>query len=272
MRGALTFLLLCAAFAAGCSSEDAPAADPGPPVSSVPGGSSSGSPSASPSYVGGQLRECFIPATEVAVSQVTLRGPGLRLPAARFGSRADTVLVLLHQTDTTRCGWGGFGIAAVRAGMAALAPDLCGYGDSNCNQRFIRDPAAQVRLAAAFARERMQARHVVVVGASMGGSQTVRAVAAGVDADAFVDVSGPSSWDGVELIDLADRLRVPGLVIMADSEARQAVQDAEALAKASGARFLGAPAGHGVDLLNDQQTEDLLPLGQQVLDFAASVS
>jgi pimeloyl-ACP methyl ester carboxylesterase len=273
MRCAATLLLLCAALATGCASKTGPEAEPDRPVSTTrPSASPSASPTESPSYVGGELRECFIPATEVAVSQVTLKGAGLRLATARFGARADTVLVLLHQTNTTRCGWGGFGIAAVRAGMAALAPDLCGYGDSRCGQRFLRDPAPQVRLAVAFARERMKARHVVVVGASMGGSQTVRAVAAGVAADAFVDVSGPSSWDGVDLIDLADRVRAPGLVIMADSEAPQAMQDAEALAQATGAQFLGAPSGHGVDLLNDDQTLELLPLGREVLDFAASVS
>ena len=37
---------------------------------------------------------------------------------------------------------------------------------------------------------------VVLVGASMGAARTVFAMADGVDADAWVYLSGPPAWDG----------------------------------------------------------------------------
>ena len=113
----------------------------------------------------------------------------------------------------------------------------------------------------------------MLVGASMGGSQTVVAVAHGVDVDGWVDVSGPAVWEGTTLLDLAPDVLargLPGLVAHAPDDDAQQYAAAQALAPAAGAEFLDAQSDHGWSLLNDHQGT-LRPDGQAVIDFASSV-
>jgi len=194
--------------------------------------------------------------------------PGPDQGAAEEGS-GRTVLVLLHQTDGGgRCGWGPFGNAVAAAGMTALAFDQCGYGDADCSVPDPHDPLPQVRLALAFAREQLGATRVVLVGASMGGSRVVQAVAGGAHVDAWADISGPSEFDGVALAPLATRITTPGLVALAaDTDGRDQADAAQALAVASGATWVMAEEGHGYALLTDV-AQQLRPVGQAVLDLA----
>ena len=178
------------------------------------------------------------------------------------------MVVLLHQTDGGgRCGWGPFGNAVAASGMTALAFDQCGYAGSDCSVPDPDDPLPQVRLALAFARKELGATRVVLVGASMGGSRVVRAVAGGARVDAWADISGPSEFDGVPLAPLADRITTPGLVALAaDADGEDEAAAAQALAVASGATWVPAEGGHGYTLLTDDA--NLLPVGQQVLELA----
>ena len=113
----------------------------------------------------------------------------------------------------------------------------------------------------------------MLVGASMGGSQTVVAVANGVDVDGWVDVSGPAVWEGTTLLDVAPDVQargLPGLVAHAPDDDAQQYAAAQALAPASGAEFLDGQSDHGWFLLNDNQGT-LRPDGQAVIDFASAV-
>lgn len=202
-------------------------------------------------------------------------GVGTTVSAAEFAGEGDTVLVLLHQTGPWGlCGWGRFATEAAAEGLPSIAIDLCGYGDSVCAAGLESTPEALVDLAAAHAREAMGASRVVLVGASMGGSETVIAVAGGAQVDAWVDLSGPSTWGGVRLLGLADELRatgLPGVVAhAADDDALQYVE-ARRLARASGADFLDGLSGHGYELLTDA-LGDLRPDGHTVIDFALDPS
>lgn len=241
---------------------------------SAPSPRASSTPSASATtYVGGALTECFIPKTEATVRPVRLTGTGLRLPGIVFRPAAPegrTVLVLLHQTDGNgRCGWGYFGNAVAATGMTALAFDQCGYGEAECSVSDPDDPLPQVRLALTYARDRLHADRVVLVGASMGGSRTVRAVAAGAAVDAWADVSGPSEFDRVALAPLATKIHVPGLVALAaDTDGEEEATLAEALARDSGATWIAAEGGHGYELLTDSDGA-LRPVGERVLALAA---
>jgi pimeloyl-ACP methyl ester carboxylesterase len=277
---------LAAALLAGCGSggEASPGSEEGRSAgaeTASPTASPTAGPTASPtptSYVGGELGACFIPVTPARVRPAELRGEGLRLPGIVFAPGPDqgpaedgsgrTVLILLHQTDGGgRCGWGPFGNAVAASGMTALAFDQCGYAGSDCSVPDPDDPLPQVQLALAFAREQLGATRVVLVGASMGGSRVVRAVAGGARVDAWADISGPSEFDGVALAPLASRITTPGLVALAaDADGEDEAAAAQALAVASGATWVPAQGGHGYTLLTDEG--DLLPLGQQVLDLA----
>ena len=202
-----------------------------------------------------------------------LEGDGITLTAADFASDAPsgTVLVLLHQTGLLGlCGWGRFAPEAAAAGLPSVAVDLCGYGGSECDAGEATPSEDQVALAVAHARDALGAERVVLVGASMGGSQTVIAVARGAEVDGWADLSGPDVWDGTTLADLAPDVQargLPGLVAHAPDDNEQQYAAAQTLAEATGATFLDGDSGHGWDLLTDNQGT-LRPDGRALIDFA----
>ncbi|WP_328528055.1 lysophospholipase [Nocardioides sp. NBC_00368] len=223
-------------------------------------------------YLKGELAGCFLAETDAGVEPMQVTGPKLTLPAIRFsppeGTDPSAVLVMLHQTDGDRCGWGDFAILAALQGVAGLSYDQCGYAAARCSIEDLDDPVPQVRAALSEAEKQWPGVPVVLVGASMGGSQTVRAVAAGVDVDGWVDLSGPSTWADVELASVAGNIRTPGLVaISEDTDGAEEAAAAQALAQATSSTFVPAEVGHGWDLVveDDRLTE----IGQQIVTYAA---
>lgn len=218
------------------------------------------------------LEDCSLPPTDARVAPATVRGPEVILPAVTFDppdrEPPVAVAILLHQTNGDgMCGWTDFAPYLARQDVAALAFDQCGYGRARCRLEDSDDPVPQVRAALDLAERRWPDTRVVLVGASMGGSQAVRAVAAGVPVDAWADLSGPSEWGGVELASVADRITKPGLVaISAATDGAEEAAAARRLAARTGARFLPVKEGHGYDFLTDLDGR-LLPVGKQVIAF-----
>lgn len=206
------------------------------------------------------------------LTETTLAGPaGVELRAGIFeaSSAGETALVFLHQTGSGLCGWGRFATEAAAEGVSSVAFDHCGYVDSVCPDDLISDLALQVDLAASYARDELGADRVVVIGASMGGSQTVRAVAGGAAVDAWVDVSGPSAWDDTVLLDVAEDIDVPGLVVFTRTDGPSEYAAAKSLARRSGADFLDGGQGHGWDLVTTIRGR-LTPVGRDVLEYATT--
>lgn len=188
------------------------------------------------------------------------------ISAARIGPEtSEAVAVLLPQTSGM-CGWGRWATLAAREGVTSLLVDPCGYGASECGDAGDADPLNEVGPAIALARGELGARRVVLVGTSMGGSLTVQAAAAGADVEGWVDVSGPSGWDGVDQADLAADLPPGGIVVYARSDGAMEFRRARALAREAGARFVDGDNGHGWELLVDPIEERLLRPGTVVLD------
>ncbi|MFE6645208.1 alpha/beta hydrolase [Nocardioides sp. NPDC057772] len=248
---------------AGCGAEDggrsAEVKEPGPVL-----------PTDGP-YIQGELGGCFLPETDAAVEPMQVTGKDLALPAIRFtppeGEDPSAVLVMLHQTDGDRCGWGDFAILAALQGVAGLSFDQCGYGAADCRIKDLDDPVPQVRAALGEVEKQWPDAPVVLVGASMGGSQTVRAVAAGVEVDGWVDLSGPSTWAGVDLASLADAIETPGLIaISEDADGAEEADAARALAEATSSEFVPADAGHGWELVVEEGR--LSTIGQQIVTYA----
>jgi pimeloyl-ACP methyl ester carboxylesterase len=211
-----------------------------------------------------------------AEAEVTeLQGDGLTLPAADFvaDSPSGTVLVLLHQVGPEgMCGWAAFAPQAAAAGLSSVAVDMCGYAAATCAET--TPPEDQVALAVAHARDELDAQRVVLVGASMGGSQTVISVARGADVDGWVDLSGPDVWDHTKLRDLVAEVTargLPGLVAHAPDDNARQYRASMALAEATGAQFLSGESGHGWDLLDDREGV-LRADGQTVIDFLTSIA
>jgi len=203
----------------------------------------------------------------VPVERVVLEGEGTEIVGAVVGdSPATTAVVLLPQIGAAGlCGWLPYAADMARAGVTSLPMDPCGYGESECDVPI----EAQVELAIDHLRD-LGADRVVLMGASMGGSQTVRAMGAGAEVDSWVDLSGPSAWEGEWLLDVAGDVAEPGLVVRARSDGDPAeLGRARRLAARTGATFVEAPSGHGWDMLLDVDRRPTR-VGRAVLEFVCS--
>ena len=223
----------------------------------------------------GQVRErCLsgIPDDAPVRGVSTLRGDGIATPAVDIGpaTTSRTALVLLPQVNAGLCGWGKFATYAATKGVSSVLVDLCGYGDSACSEAGSDDVVGQVDLAADHLRT-LGAERVVVVGVSMGGSQSVRATAGGADVDAWADLSGPPSWDGDRLLDLADRIDLPGFVGYARSDGALAYASAQRLARRTGADFVDGGHGHGWEMLTSVFGRPR-PFADRLLEFVTGVA
>ncbi len=194
--------------------------------------------------------------------------PGVALPAAVYDADAPTTLVLLHQTDRDGlCGWTPYALEAAERGVSALALDTCGWGSAECPDAWDTRSSDQIQYAVDYARSELGGQRVVLVGASMGAARTVFAMADGVDADSWVYLSGPPSWDGRVVAEEARRIDVPGLVLHDPGDGAAEFAASAETAEAAGARFVRADGGHGYDLLFDLDG-NLTRRGEQVLEFA----
>lgn len=222
----------------------------------------------------GELQRCGPqPASvlDAPFETTTLRDPGVgRIPAVRLG-RGKVVVVLLHQTDGGGlCGWIEFATTlAADPALTVLAIDLCGYGESRCTAD--ADQVDPVELAARYARDDLQAKRVVVMGASMGGSVALMAAAALPGIDSAIDLSGPVEWQGMDTIREGRELPVPVLVAMADDEGEEQVTGARRIVDHApeGSEFLPAEAGHGYELLNAMDGS-LTPIADRVIGWLAA--
>ena len=229
-------------------------------------------PAARPTDATAALRERCLSAVpdDADLEALSLTGSaGGAVEAARIGpAGSETVAVLLPQIGGM-CGWGRWATAAAdEAGITSLLVNPCGYGETECTAEQDADPLHEVAAATRAARTELGADRVVLLGTSMGGSLTVIAAAHGAEVDAWADISGPSSWEGVELARLARRIPGDGLVVMAPSDGRAAFRDARALARAAGVRFLAGTSGHGWELLVDPVTGSVTRLGRRLMAFA----
>lgn len=155
-------------------------------------------------------------------------------------------VVMLPQVSGGLCGGLALGEALAAQGVAVLAVDACGYDESTCDE----DAGAyeQVEAGISELRERYGEVPVVAVGASMGGFLAVEAAADGADLTGWVDLSGPSVWEGRSLFDRAADVPGRGLVVHAPTDDERAYAQSRRLARRTGAQFLSARrGGHGWD-------------------------
>lgn len=209
---------------------------------------------------------------EVEAAEVTLKSAGMRLVGAVLvppDSRRDVGVILLPEIGGL-CGSILFAEALAGEGVSAMPIDPCGFGGSTCAKD--AHISRQVTIAADHLRHRLSVRRVVLVGASMGGSQAVRAVAGGARVDAWADISGPSAWDGDRLLELAPQVSRPGFVAFAKHDGDPAeFGRARALAQRSQAVFAPASNGHGWELLT-RLDGGLTTMGKRLVEFAVATN
>jgi pimeloyl-ACP methyl ester carboxylesterase len=178
---------------------------------------------------------------------------GTRLVGHRFG-RGPTAVVLVHQYDGDVCEWAPYAKRLASLGYTVIAFDLRGFGLSqrrvgNASFRYAGDIAAAVKAARSFG-----AKHVVVVGASLGANATVVAGAnVRPPLDGIVSLSAPGSFS-LDAVAAARKLAVPVLYAAADvDQGGIYARDAQAMYDATpGAdkQIVVVPgAAHGVRLV-----------------------
>jgi pimeloyl-ACP methyl ester carboxylesterase len=181
---------------------------------------------------------------------------GVRLYGVESGT-GGTAVVLAHEGGSDSCEWLSYIKTLSRAGIRAFAFDFRGYGDSD-------RPAERKRLAlgrdlaAAVARVRADgARHVFLMGASMGGAAVVQD-SSGIRVDGLISLSGTKLWTGYGINDPAGvrHLSAPFLYVGAREDSRAPLKEARSVFDMVGSSdkeiVLYSGAAHGTSLVELQ--------------------
>lgn len=223
--------------------EPPPAAPPGPSVSTA-----APTPGHTLPPVGA---ECVEEAARGRTLRLT-NGAGYSVAAVDLGSGSSAV-VLAHQSDGSLCEWLPYAEQLAARGFRVLAFDFVGSGSSSLPKQntYVED----LRTAVAYLREH-GAQHVMLVGASMGGTMSVVAAAAITPPlDGVVVLSPPLAFDGVNAERAAPSLRSPVLYVAGATDGDFATY-AKAISDATPTELrtlvVADTAQHGIRLLDSE--------------------
>jgi pimeloyl-ACP methyl ester carboxylesterase len=186
---------------------------------------------------------------------------------------AERAAILLHMMPATRESWRAFGARLANAGIAALAIDLRGHGESvawapsvqaggrkldykNFSEGEHQASILDVRAAAEFLRAR-GLTPMFIVGASIGANLALQFLAESEDTKAAALLSPGTNYRGIEAIPLARRIAPEKKIFIAAAKddknvggaALMASEIHEALACARQLKIF-EKGGHGTDLLD----------------------
>ena len=182
---------------------------------------------------------------------------GTKLAGLRFG-KSQTAVVFAHELGGGACQWMPYARQLAAKGYLTLAFDFRGYGSSQT-----RTGSAKWRLpmdvnAATKEARRLGAKHVILVGASMGGTAVLTA-APNVQppVNAVVSLSGPAEFGRMKADAAAAKLTMP-VLYMVGSLDQDFVADAHTLYDATASQDkalqVRETADHGVRLLGSAAT------------------
>jgi dienelactone hydrolase len=193
----------------------------------------------------------------VAASTYFLKtGDGLRIYAASAGG-GSTAVVLLHESGGAGlCGWLPTMRWLAANGIRAVAIDFRGYPPSGTPALAIYHHYAQDIQAAVDAAHTLGAKHVFVMGASMGGAATVAEAPTLKDVTGVISLSGELELPTSELdaIGAAPKIKVPFVFVGSEADGYVIGSEARRLTRAVGSKDKQVhlfPGGyHGWDLLD----------------------
>jgi len=196
-------------------------------------------------------------AAGVAASTYFLKtGDGLRLYAASAGD-GSTAVVLLHESGGAGlCGWLPTMRWLAANGIRAVAINFRGYPPSGTPALAIYHHYAQDIQAAVDAAHTLGAKHVFVLGASMGGAATVAEAPKLKDVAGVISLSGELDLPTSELdaIGAAPKITVPFLFVGSEADGYVPGSEARRLTRAVGSHdkqvHIFSGGYHGWDLLD----------------------
>jgi pimeloyl-ACP methyl ester carboxylesterase len=225
-------LLLFAALASGCGNEDQT------PDSTVPPSSSG-----------------------------TTTGPGITLGGHLYGS-GNWGVVLSHMYPTDQTSWTAIAERLAQEGYLVLTYDFRGYGESG-GSKDIAQIDRDVFAATNYLRV-AGASDIVLVGASMGGTASLKAATtfqamSSVRLAGVVTLSAPVEFQGLSAAGSVPQLVVPLLLIAAENDVgAEGARKLEELSGNKGDIQIVPGSDHGTDLFSGAQADRVWQL---LLDF-----
>jgi pimeloyl-ACP methyl ester carboxylesterase len=175
---------------------------------------------------------------------------GLVLHGRVYGEKTGTTAVILaHELDRNQNVWSRLAEHLAARGFQVLTFDFRGHGESP-GQKEVGVADGDVAAAVRFLRRLNQARPIVLVGASMGGTAVLKVASRG-EVKGVVTLSAPVSVRGLSALPDVERIVAPKLFIAAEGDGRYA-QNARRLfdqAKDPKELKLFPGSAHGSDLL-----------------------
>ncbi|MDA1096487.1 MAG: alpha/beta fold hydrolase [Chloroflexi bacterium] len=200
---------------------------------------------------------------------------GLRLsgtlfrPVGNGEQSSDLGVVLSHMYPADQSSWHLFGRRLATMGLAALAFDFRGYGDSQDE----KNPALidrDVEAAVDYLLTQGVAL-VVLIGASMGGTASLIVADRRVEVVGVATLSAPLEFNGLDARDAVDGLTTAALFIAAEGDGR-AERFARGFADAATApavAFVVPGSDHGTELLEGDQSREV---GILLVEFVSNLS
>ena len=163
-------------------------------------------------FVGCASDRAPMPTPDGASSIGFTTGDGVELKGKLFGE-GDTGVVLAHMFASDQTGWWEFGQVLADEGYIALSFDFRGYGESG-GSKDINLIDVDIRAALEVLRDR-GASSIFLIGASMGGTASLKVAASGSVAG-VVSLSSPLDFRGLTVE--KERVRVPVLLMVSEED------------------------------------------------------
>lgn len=194
---------------------------------------------------------------DVAIEQIASPEGASRLLVATWGEGPTSVLVLHQTTGDGLCGSVSYGDWLAGQGLQVSAMDLCGYGQSTCDETLSAAPAEQVKLVVDHLRA-SGGGDVALVGASLGGSVAMTA-GPKVGASRVVALSPPNRWEGLlRDTEATAAMSAPWVLVTAKADRGVNADDWKAAgsSNADGEVIVVPGSDHGWSLVTDGRLTD----------------
>jgi pimeloyl-ACP methyl ester carboxylesterase len=196
-----------------------------------------------------------------ATTETITTDDGLHLDARLFAADPQRLVILLHMYPGNQESWFSTAEMLRDRGISALTFDFRGYGASEGDVE-PGDIGHDVRGAIAFAHDRGY-EHVLLVGASMGGTAAI-VTAASDPVDGVLTLSAPVQFRGLDAEHAVTKVSAPLAVVASkgDTSAAESAETFEAKANIDPRWVLLVDGrAHGTDLLTSPaapQVNDLI--------------
>lgn len=189
---------------------------------------------------------------------------GLRIVGTYSDAPGDKAVVLLHMMRRTKSDWDAFAKRLQREGIASIAIDLRGHGESAGNLvTFTDDDFKNMKFdaqaAVSFLRTKGKTK-IVVIGASIGANTALIAADGDKDIAGVVLLAPGTDYRGVLTQDIAQKFDRPVLVVLAkDDVYYETGQEVwKAIAGEQKELKVYEKGGHGTQLFATTDLEEVL--------------